>query len=335
MKKLLILLCSSLSLTQFISAYNPPTGGQNLLKLSSPELLTGAKSAAGGALYDITPDSVVINPALPAYRQNSSLQFAGTLLLDKDDKSDKSTGGAFEIGSSIATSWCVPTFLIQGVFSPFYDMHLGKSINATAAYSKDISDNLSVGLSLNAGYLWGDGSDWTASLGLGTYYNFGDISFLKDFRLGVALTNLGKMYTKTEVIGIEKDKAKDWPGLATMRIGVASNLLEMKDFKLGTSFDLALPSFQNLVIDAGLQMKMFDKLKLSTAWEYDIKEYKKDAKNLIPSISLSFNFIFKNESEVKTSAAYQRMYKNVNAISAGVTVDMGLKDTDAPDITLW
>ena len=33
-------------------AYNPPAGGQNLLRISSPELLSEGASAAGGAFDD-------------------------------------------------------------------------------------------------------------------------------------------------------------------------------------------------------------------------------------------------------------------------------------------
>ena len=52
-------------------AYNPPAGGQNLLRISSPELLSEGASAAGGALYSVSPDSVVNNPALTAFEQRA------------------------------------------------------------------------------------------------------------------------------------------------------------------------------------------------------------------------------------------------------------------------
>jgi len=348
-KKLLIT-TTTLFLGTSVFAYNPPAGGQNLLRISSPELLLGAKSSAGGPIFNVTPDSIVNNPALPAFNQRSSLELSGSMLFDSKDESDKSIGGAFGIGTTIANRWCVPTFLLQGVFVPYYDMNLGNSIDFTAGYSKDITDNVSVGLNLNVGLLWGYGSDWTASASLGAYYDYGDISFLKDVRFGAVLSNLGKMFTDTEVFGIDsetiEDYATSWPGLATLRMGTAATLVDKNNFQLGMSFDIATPTFQNVVFDAGLQMKIAEVIKVSTGWEFDVREFSNDAKNILPSIGVSFNFIFKSksetlskngwdQSEVTTSLAWQKMYENVDAVSISAIVDLGLQDTQAPEIELW
>ncbi len=359
MKKSIIATAAAVLLGSSAFAYNPPAGGQNLQRITSPFLLVGAKSAAGGPLLEVLPDSVVNNPALPGFSQRSSIELAGTMLFDSSDESDTSLGGAFNLGLQIATRWCVPTILVQGVFSDYYDMHLGNTINFTAGYSKEITDNLSVGLSGNFGLLWGAGSDWTLSGALGAYYNAGDAGFLKNLRFGAALTNLGKMYDDTETYGIDSsasvdangnttiDYADKWPALATLRVGAAAHLIDADSFKLGLSADIATPGFQNVVFDAGLQMKFFDVVKLSTAWEFDIQEYSKyEYTNLMPSIGLSFNIIIKSksealrkrdwdQSEINAGAAWQRMYENVDAVSAGVVLDLGLKDTQPPEIEMW
>ena len=340
-------------------AYNPPAGGQNALKITSPFLLTGAKSAAGGALQEVIPDSVLNNPALPGFSQRSSLELAGTMLFDSNDESDTSLGGAFDLGLTIATRWCVPTILVQGVFSEYYDMNLADSINFTAGYSKDITDNLAVGLSGNFGLLWGAGSDWTLSGALGAYYNAGDVGFLKNLRFGAALSNLGKMYSDTETWGIDSSSSTDddgnvtieyadkWPALATFRCGAAAHLVDADNFKLGISADIATPGFQNVVFDAGLQMKILDVIKLSTAWEFDLQEYSKyEYTNLMPSVGISFNIIVKSksealkkrdwdQSEINAGVAWQRMYENVDAVSAGAVLDLGLQDTQPPEIDMW
>ena len=41
-----------------------------------------------------------------------------------------------------------------------------------------------------------------------------------------------------------------------------------------------------------------------------------------------------SESEMRVSAAYKNMYENVNAISAGVDIDLGMKDTTPPQISI-
>ncbi len=358
MKKIIVA-AASFAFSAGLFAYNPPAGGQNLLRITSPELLTGAKSAAGGPIFHVSSDSILNNPALPAFNQRNTLNAAGTLLFDSDDD-DHSIGGAFQLGLTTVSRWCVPTVLLQGVFVPYEHMQLGNSMNLTLGYSKDITDSVSVGLTGNVGLLWGYESDWTASLGLGAYYNYGDLGFLKNLRFGASLLNLGKMYTKTSVNGIETEEvtaedgskydvyteADTWPGIATLRTGAAASLIDAENFKMGLSLDLAYPGFQDLVFDAGLQFKLFKVLKLSSAWEFDLQEFRNDAKNILPSVGLSVNFIFKSEnealsnkgweqSEVTVSTAWQRMYENVDAVSAGLEVDLGLRDTQAPEITLW
>lgn len=357
--KRVLMTAAALLLAGGLFAYNPPAGGQNLLRLSSPTLLTGASSAAGGALYDVLPDSMVNNPALPAFEQRIVLDLGVTALTDGND-ADKSLGSAFEAGLLIPSRRGVASFLVQGIFAPLIDMHLGDSINATMGVSKDITDAVSVGISATLGVFWGYESDWTGSVALGAYYNYGDIKFMKDVRFGVSLLNLGKMYNETEVRGIgddadtyatravDWDYAENWPSLATLRTGVAATLLEKGKFVLGGSFDLAYPSFQNVVCDIGLQMQYSSFLKLSIAEELDVRELASGNKNVLPAVGLSFKFLFKSkadstitkfaggeESEMTVSSAWHKMYDDVNAFSAGAVLKLGLEDKDPPKISIW
>lgn len=328
-------------------AYNPPAGGQNLLRISSPELLTEGSSAAGGAIFSVSTDSPVNNPALTAYEQRAVLNLSGTMLFDSKDESDKSVGGAFEGGILLPSRWGVSSFLVQGVFVPFYDMHLGNSFNFTANFAKDVTDSLSVGASAALGVFYGHGSDWTGGLNLGAFYTLGEISFLKDLRFGASLLNLGKPLGNTTVFGITGDEASAWPAIATLKIGAAGTLLELQSFKAGASVDFSFPSFQNFVCDAGLQFLFADVVKLSTSWEYDVREFSEGSKNLMPSVGLSFQFKFRSkdgsflaekgweQSEMTVNGAWKQLYKNVNAVSAGAKINLGLKDTQAPEIILW
>ncbi len=327
-------------------AYNPPAGGQNLFRITEPQLLTGAGSSAGGALFGVTPASIVNNPALTAYEQRIVLDAAGTLLFDSKDD-DHSIGGAFEGGLLIPTKWGVWSSILQGVFVPYYDMQLGNSWTATTSFSKDITDTLSVGALANLGVFYGYDSDWMASVGFGALYRAGTISFMKDVRFGASLLNLGKMYSNSTVLGITGDDADLWPGVATPRFGAAATLLSAGVMNLGTSLDVSAPAFQNFVLDAGLQMEFAGIVKVSSSWEYDAREFSNDAKNIMPSIGVSVKFLFNSkdgsmmaqhgwqQSEMTVSSGWQQLYKNVNAVSAGAVLDLGLKDTTAPEITLW
>lgn len=328
-------------------AYNPPAGGQNLFRISSPELLSGANSTCGGGFYSVSTDSVVNNPALTAFEQRVILNASGSLFFDGKDESGDTLGGAFEVGALIPSRWYVYSFMVQGVFVPFYDMHLGNTVTFNANVSKDFNDKLSVGLGANIGVSFGNDSDWMGGFNMGAFYNFGDFSFLKDIRFGTALLNLGKSLKNTNLVGITGEKAEYWPSIATFSTGAAAVLLDTKQFDIATSVDFSFPSFMNFVFDAGLQFMIFDIVKLSTSWEFDAKEFSNGHKNIIPSVGLSFKFTFSSkdgsllankgwqESEITVGATWRQLYKNINAVSAGAKLNLGLEDTQAPQIILW
>ena len=356
MKKLLGTVLASVLLSAGLFAYNPPAGGQNVLRLTEPQLIFGANSAAGGGIFTATPASIINNPALTAWEQRVTLDVAGTMLFSSNNDDDHSVGGAFEGGILIPSRWCVSTFLFQGVWTEFIDMPVGNSINFTAGFSKDITDQVSVGLTGTFGLLYGDltDSDWTGSFGLGVFYNFGDLFFMKNLRFGVSMNNLGKVYTSSETAGIksslddgEFEMADSWPGIATMRTGVAATMVSTDVMDLGLSMDFAYPAFQNFVCDLGLQLQFWDFLKVAAGWEFDVREFAEGAKNIMPSVGVSFKFTFnaKNDSylakngweqsEITVAGAWKQMYKNVNAVSAGAVMNLGMADTKAPEITLW
>ena len=264
--------------------------------------------------------------------------------------------------------WCVSTLLFQGVWTQAFDMPIGDSLNFTGGLSKDITDQVSVGMNANFGLLYGDwvDSDWTANLAFGAYYNHGDLAFMQNVRFGVAMTNIGKVYSKSgETMGIktakdyrdyidsnskenfESDDSTPWPGLCTIRTGVAATMLRTDIMDLGVSLDLSYPFFQDFVADVGLQLQFWDSIKVYSSWEFDAQEFANDSKNLMPSVGVSFKFIFNSaqgsylsnkgwdQSDMTVSGAWKQMYKNVNAVSAGAVLNLGLADTKAPEITMW
>ena len=349
MRKKLLALLASVFAGAGLSAYNPPAGGQNVLRLTEPQLLTGAASAAGGGIFGVTPASVINNPALTAWEQRITLDGAGTFFLGKDGDDDNKIGGAAECGLLVPSRWCVSTFLFQGIWTEFIDMPVGNSVNLTAALSKDISDQVSVGIAGTLGFLYGSvtKSDCSAVVSAGAYYDFGDLFFMKGLRFGGSVGNIGKVYTKSRAPGIKGGEADSWPGICTLRTGAAASFVRRPDFELGASFDLSYPKFQNVVVDTGLQLQVKDFLKVSSSWEFDAREFFERSRNLLPSVGVGFKFRFSSsedsylarkgwqQSDMTVSSAARLMYGNVHALSAGVLMNLGLADTKAPEIILW
>ena len=355
MKKHVVMAAGLLLAVSSLFAYNPPAGGQNLLRYSSPFALFGANSTAGGPIYDVIPSSVVTNPALPAFEQRIVLDLGGTIFFDKNKEvgSGNDKGSAFQLGVTLPTRWCVPTFLAQGVFAPLQDMNLANNILFTANVAKDITDKVSVGLGVTGGGYWNDdASDWTLAANTGVFYRHGDILFFKDVRFAFTLMNLGKMYGKTKNIGIKgTPDAENWPGIATPRGGISFLVVDTGDFKIGGSTDVASPAFQNFVLDLGVALEYsglkFASFKLASAWELDVRELAEERKNLIPAVGLSVKFNMKTgasesmkkrgweESELTVAGAWRNLYTDINAISAGAVLKLGTEDKDPPVITLW
>ena len=359
MKKHVVMAAGLLLAASTLFAYNPPAGGQNHLRLSSPFALTSANSTSGGAIYDVIPSSVMTNPALPAFEQRIVLDLGFTAMMDKNKEpgSGNDFGTAFQVGITLPTRWCVPTFMVQGVFAPLYDMNLANNMAVTANVSKDITDKVSVGLGVTGGGYWNDNaSDWTLAANTGVFYRHGDLFIFKDLRFGVTLMNLGKMYSDTKNIGIKSSsnnfsEATKWPGIATPRAGVAFLLVNTGDFKIGGSTDVASPEFQDFVLDVGVGLEYsglrFLTLKLASAWELDVRELLESKTNLIPSVGLSAKFKLNTgasatmakrgwqESEITAGGAWRNLYTDINAFSVGAVMKLGMEDKEPPVITLW
>ena len=347
MQKTLLSALALIVMASSLFAYNPPTGGEELYRLSEPELLVGGRSAAGGSLFYVTPASIVNNPALTALEQRTMLGVGYTALIDSDDDSGDSYGNAFQLGLTVPSKWGVVTGLVEGVMSPFYDMHLGHSFDFRAGFAKDVTDVLSVGTSADVGIFYGDGTDWTAGIDVGALWSCGQVGFLKDFRIGASLLNLGKPFTNAELLAMDgESEAEAFPGLATLKAGVAAILLEKGKTKLGFSSDLSFPTFQNVVFDAGMQLSYNDIIRLSTSWEANLREILEDNKINLPAVGLSFKFVLNSsklaqgnadwgQSEMLVSSAWQQLYGNVQAVSGSALLKLGMSDTTPPEITLW
>lgn len=349
MKKITLCTLLAFFICSFASAYNPPVSGDNYCELASPKGLTGASSVVGGAIFSAGPDSVSINPAIAAGEQRVMISLADSFMWSTNTLNKQSTGNALQAGLLIPSKLYIFSGLVNLTTVPFNEMPLGNSLNIKAGLSKEISEKLDVGLSLSGGAHWFNGNDWSLCGNLGFVYNYGDLAFMKNFRYGASLLNLGKNYKLPEVYGAKQVPSATFPTIATLKLGCAASLFKNDTAHIAYSFDLTIPAFQNLIIDAGLQFALKDMLVLSVAEKINLVESINGAKNYIPSVGLAFKFSFDvnnveylqkkdwSQSEMNVSAAYKKLYESVNIASAGVDVILGMQDTSAPvfDETLF
>ena len=329
------------------SAYNPPVYGDNLYELSSPRQLVNGTSCVGGGIFYASPESMVANPALTAKEQRVDLNLAYTGLVSSNTENSSRYGNAFQFGVLVPFKRFVFSGYGNGTMVPFNEMKLGDSFNFKFGLAKEITDKLVVGANLNSGIFWGAGTDWALSANIGFVYTYGNLAFIKDFRYGASVLNLGKNFGQTSLPGLKEGACSSLPTIATLKAGAAGTLVQNDVIKLGASVDLTVPAFMNLITDIGLQFAVKEMLFISVSEKLNIAELAHGVKNVMPSVGLSFRFTFdvknndylnKNgwsQSEMSANVAWRQFNKTVNAVSAGVDVNLGLKDEAPPVIQLW
>lgn len=360
MKKIGMVVLATLLLVSTASAYNPPVQGENFLELSTPKLLSGTITTAGGGLFTISPESIILNPALTATEQRTDVNLAYTALFSGNTFSLNHYGNTVQTSILIPSKLYVFTGLINFTSVGFAEMNLGNSLNLKANLSKQITDKIDVGLGLSGGIFWTSTFDWSLSGNIGALFKLGDLGFLKDFRIGASVLNLGKSYATYDLVsylyrntGDESiDQYRDnsstpFPSFGMIRMGVAGQVITTDKIKLGVSFDVATPFFQNILFDIGLQLTYQDKFYLGIVEKLNCAEMIKGYAHFIPAIGASYKFVFNvnniqylesngwSQSEMRVSAAYKNLYQTVNAISADVDITLGMKDATPPVIQLW
>lgn len=353
MKRIIFVFVAALTASSLF-AYNPPFAGEDLYRLASPDLMTGAASASGGPLFSVTALSSAYNPALTALSQRINLDLSGTMFFntnknDLEQSADSSVGGAFQVGLIVPSKWVVFSGDVHGIFSDINGLNVRDVLTLRFGVSKEVNEKLSVGMNMYTGFYIGEGSDFAVGADLGALYVFDDIKFLKSPRLGVAFLNLGKPAVGYDVIGIDVDaESSGFPGIVTPRVSFAATLFDVKKLTGGFSVDLSVPTFQNAVFDFGFGLSYAKIAELSVSWQANVREMAAGGSRGVscPSVGLSFKFAInssgiskKNDnwakSEISPSFAWQNLYGGIHAVSAGAKMDLGMEDTDAPEIYLW
>ena len=349
MKKSFFTVLTAFAAMSLAMAYNPPVQGENLFGFTNPEQVTGGASSAGGGIRSITPSSTIWNPATGGLEECPTIDVGYTALFS--GKESDLYGQAFGTGIIVPTDWCNVSGEIAGVFVPFKDMQLGNSFNLKFSVAKELIDKLYVGVGLGTGFFSGYETDWSLTADAGAIYAFGDLGFLRDFRVGASVLNIGKVYNQTEVYGADGRKNSagfsGFPYFVSLRSGVATKVVDNDVCKVGLSVDVTTPFFQNLIIDSGVQVELFDFIRITSSWQYNAYEYAQDRGTYLPTVGIVFklnintgasDYMKKHDwqtSELSPSAAWKNVNGDVNAISVGTVLRLGALDNDAPDIEIW
>lgn len=335
-------------------AYNPPYGGEELFRLTNPELMRGAASAAGGPDFTVVPSSITYNPALSAGEQRVGIDLSGTAFFNNDKiriegaKSDKSVGGGFQAGMIIPTRWSVFSFTTSALFADFYGMDVRKTAIVHAGVAKELTDRLCVGGNIYTGFYMGSGADFSIGADLGALYKMEDFGIFQSPRLGFSLLNMGKP-ADYDTLGIDDDASSSpYPSIFTPRASFAATLFRAKKWTGGFSADAAFPAFQNCIADLGFGVDYNNFVRLSAAWQANIREIAEGGMDGLSSFSVGASFRIgitsktiseKNadweRSEIVPAVATQSLYSGIQAVSFGAKLDLGLKDTEAPEIYMW
>ncbi|MCF0241628.1 MAG: hypothetical protein HUK25_03270 [Treponema sp.] len=340
-KKSFLAVCAVIFTVSAATAVTPAVGGENLFDLSSPFSLSYGSSVAGGGVYFVNPTSITINPALNGRDQRVGLNAGYTALVTVGDS--QSFGSAVQTGITIPFKWAVFSGYLNGTFPNTNKMGLSNSASLKAALSKEISERLAIGLGINGGFEWGPTKDWALSGNIGMVYTIPNLGFIKDFRYGVSILNLGKNFNPAD----DSEFFDGYPGFATIRTGVAGLLFSNDVIKVGASFDVSTPCFTNLLMDAGLQLIIKDSFTISVADKFNLVETVNGNLNIMPSVGFFFKFKFNvsdnaylasrdwNESEMTVGGAWKNMYSDVHAVSGELNLSLGLKDETPPVIMIW
>lgn len=354
MKKIIAVLFAFGTILSAAAAYNPPVGSENMEDIAGAEALAGKLSVTGGAIFSAGPDSIVANPALTADEQRVNLNAGYTFLYSTSEYTEKNIGNAFQWGILIPFKLYIFSGYTNGLFIPFPEMLLGNTINAKAGLSKQITEKLNVGASLSGGVTWNYGTDWALGANFGFLFKHGDLGFIKNFRYGASVLNLGKNYINVDKYGSDFSASiSQYPTISTVKAGVAGSVVKTKDLEWGLSFDVTTPGFQNLILDFNTQFAVKDMFFVSIGEKFNLMETIRANQNkyycnynIMPSIGISFKFSFDvqnndyfddngwSQSEMTVSAAYKNLYENIHAASAALDVDLGMKDKEPPKIIL-
>lgn len=332
-------------------AYNPPTGGELIPSWYSPLFMGGGYSvtSSGG------PSSDAVNPSSQASQQRFTLDLSYAALLGLG--AEDGFGHVINLGASMPNPFGVFGAGIRFFHVPvadFVSMPLGSAFDARTTFSKELFENLWIGMGLSARFGSRAELDWSLGGDLGFMAMAGDKGFMKNFRWGGVLAGLGKWYSPGDGVTPAGDIDIAFSSPFTVKAGAGFDFIKNKDIRISATGDAAIPFFQNLVVDLGLGLRIKDVFGFTVGWGINLREMIEASggtrayRSLIPSFGLQAafpitttkkqdSFLSKqgwDQSELRPAFSLQPLYNDVWAIGAGVTMPLGVIDRSPPKVQI-
>jgi flagellar hook assembly protein FlgD/outer membrane protein OmpA-like peptidoglycan-associated protein len=320
-----------LSVAVLLAAAGTSWSESSFLDFTSPAFL-------GGGAVSVSPESppgTGLNPAVSADKQRVTLDLSYIALLD--------LGSPFNWGGNVVNlgiTWPTRVGVVSGMARFANAGFTGQGLDwgymgeITGSFSKILFPDLYVGAGLGFQF----GSDWGLGLDLGFLNIVGNVGFLKDFRWGVALRNLGKAYGSTSTTN-----ALGTPPNFTPAVGASFNLLKTDTLQLSLAPDLSFPSFQDVRFVLGLQFGVADTFSLVTNLTLDLRQ----ALGVEPSRTLPLGFGMslrlsglgvktagQEVTEIRTALSAAPLQGSIWGFGLGANVPIGVRDTRPPAITI-
>ena len=323
------------SLSAF-AEFNPPPGGDYLTQIASPVSI----GTAGVSFLEYAPSSTVFQPASGAKVQRLTLDLSYTNLFNADDSE---MGHGIFLGTSIPTKLGVASADILYLNSDIAGFNTQSFTRLHGAFSKDVYEDLYVGLGVNGYFGEMDNSDFgiTADLGFMKYVQ--GLWGLNDFWYGAVLKDLGKWYDPS-------DEYTPFP--APFSIGVSGGFVpyENDNMKLGVGGDVLFQQGQDLRLKIASNLTYKDTLNVGLSWQIDMQEIANSsipARSLIPGLAVTYSiqtnikkdFLDLQErgwskSEIRPGIGFMPLQDGAYATSIGVNMPLGVIDKEAPEIKI-
>lgn len=320
----------SVSALALVLAGVPLSAQMVVSPLATPVLAGGG----GGTASQESPFSDRLNPASSAGKQRVTLDASYYGLVGV---SQSGYGNAFNLGLTLPERWGVVTTTASYLGAGFKDFNPGQLGQFTVGVSKDLWEDFYIGASLDSTL---GSSGWGLGTSLGFIQFIGDWGWLKDFRWGGALRDLGKPYTTSADVGI--------PPSFTPAVGAEFDLWRDDKLRFTVRPDLSFPTFKDAAFNVGSTTAFGDVISVNLAYSFDLRDTVNKNANSIPfSFGVAFHFFTDiksdndvlglkergwNQSEVRVTTAAMPLTGNVWALGGGVNIPLGAKDTNPPQV---
>lgn len=335
MKKITAIILFIISaLTVYAQVYS---AGDNAFSLYSIQSLSG-----GVHVTDMeTPHNTMYNPASAAFfqRTTADLNYINIQGLGDYGGSGHIINGAVSFPTKFGTMTTSLHFLgTNGLDGPTMDF--GTLFLGNFTFSKELYSDLYIGAGITGGvgthYGSGTTVDWAAGLNLGFIYMPGSIGFMKNFKWGIVLDNMGKGYADST-----SGYNQAIPANFTLGTGVQFDLIDKENFVWTILGDLRSPSVTDLKFEIATDILIGGIVQIDSSASISLRDaIAGETGTLIPSVGVSVKIPLSGKenkdvlgsSEMNVNLAAAPLYDGNWAFGGGLTVPFGVIDDAPPEL---